>query len=61
MKELLLYITTIKEIIDRHYGKGIVFYEEGVGWYSRYHSEYITDEKLVEWLLEITQTNETDE
>jgi len=52
MSELLLYIKTLKEIIDTHYEKGTVFYEEGE-WYSREHSHHITPKELTDWVLKI--------
>lgn len=57
MNEFLLYIGTLKEIINRYYGKDTVFYTEGV-WYSKYHSGEITQEQLAEWVLEITSPKE---
>ena len=55
MEEFLLYIQTIKTIIDRHYEKETVFYDNGK-WYSRYHGCNITPQELANWVLELTET-----
>lgn len=54
MNEFMLYINTLKSIVDRHYEREEVFYNNGQ-WYSRYHSRDITQEELVEWVMEITE------
>jgi hypothetical protein len=54
IKELKLYIETLKRIIDRHYLKETVFYSDQ-GWYSREHCRYISNEELTNWILEITE------
>ena len=52
MEELLLYINTLKKIIDKHYEKEVIFYEEGK-WWSREHSKYISPKEVTEWALEL--------
>lgn len=54
MEEFLLYIETLKHIIDTDYGKEAVFYEEGK-WYSREHCRNISPEELTEWVLRIVE------
>jgi hypothetical protein len=56
-QEYLIYTKTLKEIIDRHYEKETVFYEDGV-WYSRHHGRNITAEELSGFALEITAIDE---
>lgn len=58
MKEIFLYINTLKYIIDRYYGKEIIFFNIDDGWYSRYHCRGITPEELVEWVKELTEIKE---
>lgn len=53
MKELLAYVEMIKAVLDREYGKGVVFYDDGE-WYSRDHSRNISIEELRKYLLEQT-------
>lgn len=53
MKEFMTYVAIIKEILDREYGKEVVFYDNGE-WYSRDHSRKITLEELREYILEVT-------
>ena len=57
MKELMMYIEMIKEVLDREYGKAVVFYNEGE-WYSRDHSRNISLEELREYLLQKTDKGE---
>lgn len=58
MKELMAYVNMIKDVLDREYGKEVVFYSDGE-WYSRDHSRNITIEELREYLLQ--QTDRGDE
>jgi len=53
MNEIMAYVNMIKKVLDRSYGKEVVFYNEGE-WYSRDHSRNITLEELEEYLLEVT-------
>ena len=48
-----MYVNMIKEVLDRHYGKEVVFYNDGE-WYSRDHSRNITIEELRDYLLQQT-------
>jgi hypothetical protein len=57
MNEFILYINTLKTIIDRFYEKETVFYSDGE-WYSRRHGHSITQEELVKWVLDLTQPEE---
>jgi hypothetical protein len=57
MKEFLFYVNIIKEILDRDYGKEVVFYNDGE-WYSRSHSRKITLDELKAYILEVTDTEE---
>lgn len=57
MQELLTYINMIKRILDRHYEKEIVFYDNG-SWYSREHCREISLEELEDFLLEVTDKPE---
>lgn len=52
-KEKMLYVETIKAILDRNYGKEVVFYDEGE-WYSRDHSRNINLDELQEYILKVT-------
>jgi len=52
MQELLLYIETLKALIDTYYEKETVFYDEGK-WYSREHCRNITPEELTDWVKDI--------
>jgi hypothetical protein len=56
-KRLLLYVNAMKTIIDTNYEKEMVFYDDG-DWYSRHHCRNITDEELIEWVIEITEPKE---
>ena len=56
MKELILYVEALKEIICMRYEKQMAFYGEGE-WYSREHGRVITSEELVNWVLEIVYSN----
>ena len=59
MKNVKLYLRTIKSIIDNHYGKEIVFYDGDYDeWYSRMHCRNITPEELSDWVLELTKSKE---
>lgn len=53
MNELMGYVSGLKSIIDNHYEKETVFYNDGE-WYSRYHSKNISYQELIEWAKEIT-------
>lgn len=53
MKEIMMYVNMIKEVLDRNYGKEVVFYNDGE-WYSRDHCRNITVEELREYLLQNT-------
>lgn len=57
MNELMAYVRMIKEVLDRDYGKGVVFYNNGE-WYSRDHSRNISLEELEEYLLKVTDKDE---
>gem|GEM_PF-4559990 len=57
MKELMAYVNMIKDVLDREYGKEVIFYSEGE-WYSRDHSRNITVEELREYLLQQTYKGE---
>lgn len=57
IKEFMMYINMIKEVLDRSYGKEVVFYNDGE-WYSRDHSRNITIEELREYLLKKTYREE---
>jgi hypothetical protein len=52
MEELLLYIHTLKQIVDENYGKECVFYHDGM-WYSRDHSRDITPQELCDYVIRI--------
>jgi len=52
MNELLAYVNMIKKVLDRDYGKEVVFYNEGE-WYSRDHSRNISLEELEAYLLKV--------
>lgn len=60
MKELLKYVDIIKDIINYHYEKEVVFYNNGE-WYSREHSRNITLEELAIWVQELTYHEECNE
>lgn len=53
MNELLAYVDIIKSILERDYGKEVVFYNNGE-WYSRDHCRYLTLEELKEYVLDVT-------
>lgn len=59
MNEFLLYINTLKKIIDRFYERETVYYhlEEGE-WYSREHCRVISNEELVDWVLELSDEDD---
>lgn len=57
MKELLFYVDIIKFILDRDYGKEVVFYDNGE-WYSRKHNRIISLDELREYIFEITYQEE---
>jgi hypothetical protein len=57
MNELMAYVNIIKDILDRDYGKEVVFYDNGE-WYSRDHSRIITTEELREYVLKVTDREE---
>lgn len=61
MKELPAYVKMIKEVLDRDYEKGVVFYDNGE-WHSRNHSRHghrkITLEELRDYLLDVTNKEE---
>jgi hypothetical protein len=48
-----MYVNMIKEVLDRHYGKEVVFYNDGM-WYSRDHCRNITVDELRDYLLQQT-------
>lgn len=60
MKELMAYINMIKEVLDREYGKEVVFYHDGE-WYSRDHSRNLSIEELREYLLQQTHRDIDDD
>ena len=53
-KEKDMYISIIKSVLDRAYGKEVVFYDSGE-WYSRDHCRNISLEELKKYLLEVTE------
>jgi len=56
MKNVKLYLRTLKAIIDNHYEKEIVFYDGDYDeWYSRMHCRNITPKELTDWVLELTK------
>lgn len=57
MHEFMIYVNIIKTILDRDYGKEVVFYNDGE-WYSRDHSKIITLEELKEYILKVTDKEE---
>jgi hypothetical protein len=57
LNELLVYANMIKEILDRDYGKEVVFYDNGE-WYSRDHCRNISLEELKEYVLKVTNREE---
>jgi hypothetical protein len=57
MNEIMAYVNMIKKILDRDYGKEVVFYHEGE-WYSRNHGRNISLEELEEYLLKVTDREE---
>jgi hypothetical protein len=57
MHELMTYVNIIKTILDRDYGKEVVFYDDG-DWYSRDHCRNITLEELKEYILKVTDKEE---
>ena len=57
MNELMAYVRMIKEVLDRDYGKEVVFYHNGE-WYSRDHSRHISYDELGEYLLRVTDKEE---
>lgn len=57
MNELMAYVDMIKTVLDRDYGKEVVFYDEGE-WYSREHSRKISFEELSAYLLKVTDRQE---
>ena len=59
--EWSLYVETLREIINRHYEKEMVFYDDLGRWYSRYHSDYITPDQLAEFVLELTDDSRATE
>lgn len=60
MKEFLFYVGIIKEILDRNYGKEVVFYNEGE-WYSRDHSRIISLDELRKYILQVTNRHPDEE
>jgi len=52
MQELLLYIETLKALIDTYHEKETVFYNERKGYYRTHCSNY-TPEELTDWVKEI--------
>lgn len=57
MNELMAYVNMIKKVLDRNYGKEVVFYDSG-DWYSRDHSRNISLEELEQYLLQVTDKEE---
>lgn len=57
MNEIMAYVNMIKKILDRDYGKEVVFYNNGE-WYSREHSGKIDLNTLQEYLLKVTDREE---
>jgi len=53
MNEIMAYVNMIKKVLDRNYGKEVIFYSDGE-WYSRDHSRNILLEELEEYLLRVT-------
>jgi len=57
MNEIMAYVNMVKKVLDRYYGKEVVFYNEGE-WYSRDHSRNISLDELEEYLLNVTDREE---
>jgi len=57
MNEIMAYVNMIKKILDRYYGKEVVFYNNGE-WYSRDHSRNISLKELEEYLWYVTDKEE---
>jgi len=57
MNEIMAYVNMIKKVLDRNYGKEVIFYSDGE-WYSRDHSRNISLEELEEYLLRVTDREE---
>jgi len=49
-KEAMVYVNIIKSIIDNFYEKEMLFYNKEDGWYSRYHSKYLTIDELDDFI-----------
>lgn len=54
LEEFKLYINTLKEMVDKHYDKEMIFYDD-LGWYSREHGRNITPQELCDWVLELNK------
>ena len=54
----MLYVRTFQQIVSRIFVKDMIFYEEGK-WYSRYHSGYISQQELMDWILELTKEEDS--
>lgn len=52
--EKLAYVEMIKNVLDREYGKEVVFYDKGE-WYSRYYCRNITIDELAKFLYDMTR------
>lgn len=57
MNEIMAYVNMIKKILDRDYGKEVVFYNDGE-WYSKDHCRKLSFEELEEYLLRVTDREE---
>ena len=57
MKELLIYVDIIRNIVTNYYEKEMLFYDKGE-WYSREHCRIITTDELKDWIKDITTDEE---
>lgn len=53
MNELMVYVNALKSIADTHYGKEVIFYDNG-DWYSRDHCRNLTPEEVATYVIETT-------
>ena len=52
MGEFMIYVNALKNIADSHYGKEVIFYDNGE-WYSRDHSRNLTPEEVAQYVYEV--------
>lgn len=60
MNEFDRYVSTLKRIADRHYGKEVLFYDSGE-WYSRDHCRNLTTEEVCDYVFELSTESITAE